>query len=346
MKAAAYTQGQGLSFADAPVPSVEDGELLVRVMASSICGTDVRIIRNGQRKLRDGERVILGHEFAGVVERGAGRFREGDRVGIAPNIGCGQCAMCVRGLPNMCPDYTAFGINIDGAHAEYVRVPREALAQGSVTFLPETVSFEAASLVEPLSCAVSGNRAAQIAMGDTVLIVGAGPIGLLHIALARLSGAANVIIADVQPERLEQARAFGPDLIVNSAQEDLREIAMRETGGWGLDAVITACSVPEVQAQALELLAPYGRVCFFGGLPKDRSKVLLDTNLIHYKNLVVTGMTGGAPRDYRLAMSLVASGRIDVTCVISHTFAQDAMAEAFDTALNRPAMKVVIRRGA
>jgi 2-desacetyl-2-hydroxyethyl bacteriochlorophyllide A dehydrogenase len=347
MIAATYTQNQGYAVQDVPVPEIADDELLVEVMASSICGTDLRILRSGHRKLKDGQRIVLGHEFAGVVVRAGDRaagFRAGQRVGVAPNMGCGQCAMCIRGLPNMCPDYTAFGITLDGAHAEFVRIPRAAIVQGSVMTLPDGISFTEAALVEPLSCVVNGARATRIEPGDNVVIFGAGPIGLLHLLVARHSGAAKVIVADVQPHRLRKAEELGASVVVRSDGENVRQRVLDETGNQGADAVITACSVAAVQEMALELLAPFGRLCLFGGLPKDGSMIRLDSNLIHYKNLLVTGVTGGAPRDFRAAMSLVAAGRVDVRQVISHAFATADMAEAFRVALHEETMKVVITR--
>lgn len=347
MIAATYTQGGCFAVEEMPTPSIRDDELLVKVMASSICGTDLRIIRNGHRKLAPNQKLILGHEFAGVVVR-AGRlqtaFREGQRIGVAPNIGCGQCDMCVRGLPNMCPDYTAFGITFDGGHTEFVRVPAAAIAQGSVHVLPDDLSFVRASLVEPLSCVVNGNRAAKIEMGDTAVIFGAGPIGLLHVMLARWSGASKVIAVDVQASRLAQAAEVGATSTILSTQEDVRERVFGETGGRGANAVITACSVPAVQEQSLGLLAPLGRVCFFGGLPKDGSAVRLDTNIVHYKQLELTGVTGGSPRDFRIALNLIASGCVDVERVVSHRFVTNDLAAAFDVAMNQECMKIVVCR--
>ncbi len=348
MIAATYTQNKGYAIENRPIPEIGEDEMLLRVMASSICGTDIRTIRNGHRKLEDGQTVVLGHEFAGIIERAGGRvkgYATGTHVGVAPNIGCGRCIQCARGRYNMCPDYSAYGINLDGAHADFVRIPAPSIEQGSVIPLPDSMSFQAASLIEPLSCVVNGIRSSRIELGDTVLIFGAGPIGLMHLMLARQSGAGKVLVADIQEDRIAQAREAGADDVVNPNREDVGERIVWETDGQGCNVIITACSVPAVQEQALELLAPYGRLCLFGGLPKDRAKVLFDSNLIHYKNLEVTGVTGGAPYDFRLAMKMIESGRIDVGRVISHVFAREDMAEAFDTALNKPAMKIVIRSG-
>lgn len=260
MIAATYTQGGAFSVADMPIPGIADDEILLRVGASSICGTDLRIIKNGHRKLQPGQTIALGHEFAGVVAEVGARvsgFPRGTRVAVAPNIGCGQCECCIQGLTNMCPDYTAFGITFDGAHAEYVRIPAAAISKGNVVRLPDEMPFTDAALVEPLSCAVNGSRASQIRMGDTVVVIGTGPIGLMHIMLANLSGACRVIVVDVLPHRLLPAKEVGADLTINSKEEDLRERVMHETAGKGADVVICACSIQSVQEESLGLLAPY-----------------------------------------------------------------------------------------
>jgi 2-desacetyl-2-hydroxyethyl bacteriochlorophyllide A dehydrogenase len=351
MFAAVYTQGKGFDVLDVPLPQAGDDELLVRVKASSICGTDLRIIKSGQRKLNEGDSVVLGHEFTGVVEQAgekvAAQFPVGSRLGVAPNIGCGSCPMCARALPNMCPNYSAYGINIDGAHTELVVIRHDSIAQGSVMKLPEGLPFYRASLIEPLSCAVHGVRTTRMEMGERVLIFGAGPIGLLHVQLSRLNGAGMVIAADLQADRLKTARSCGADVVVNSREQDVREEVMRLTDGDGVDVIITACSVPEIQEQSIDLLAPFGRVCFFGGLPKDRPHITIDSNAVHYKSLVVTGMTGGSPHDYRTALDLIASGRIDVEPLISHRCARGDMREAFDIALDgKEASKIVIEESA
>ena len=348
MIAATYTQGGGFRVTEVDKPTIQDDEILVRVMASSICGTDIRIIKNGHRKLQDGQTVTLGHEFSGVVAECGSRvtgIAVGARVGVAPNIGCGHCDVCIRGLTNMCPHYQAFGITFNGAHSEYLRVPAAAILQGNVTVLPDDLDFSAASLIEPLSCVVNGIRSCRIGLGETVVVFGAGPIGLMHIMLANLSGAGKVIAVDVHPHRLAQAKNVGADIIVNNREEDAREVIMRATADLGADAIITAASVASLQEEAIGLLAPLGRVCFFGGLPANQ-KVPLDTNAIHYKNLTVTGVTGGSPFDYRTAMKLLASKRVPTEPIISHVFCTDEMQTAFDTALGGETMKVVIRAAA
>jgi len=189
---------------------------------------------------------------------------------------------------------------------------------------------------------VDGVRVSRVELGDTVVIYGAGPMGLMHALLCRLSGAARLIMVDPQEDRLSQARAFGCDLAINPQNEDVRARLKRETDGQGADVVITACPVPEVQTEAVELLAPFGRLCLFGGLAKQSGRTPLDANAIHYGNLVVTGSTGGSVEDYRIALRLLAGKRIDLTRVISNVFPLGELAAAYQTAMAGPAGKVVL----
>ena len=235
--------------------------------------------------------LVLGHEIAGVIEKvgpGVTGYREGMRVAVAPNMGCGVCDHCVSGNTQMCATFKAFGINIDGGFAELLRVPAEAVRQGNLTVMPDGVDFAAAALAEPLSCVYNAFVAAGIGPGDTVLVMGSGPIGLMHARLAKMGGAAKVFMTDINAERLAYCAGLEP-AVIPVASEGLAERIREETGGRGLDVVITANPAPEAQVAALELAAINGRVMFFGGLPEGRNKVALDTNLVHYKQITIIG---------------------------------------------------------
>ena len=345
MIAATYTQGGRFEVAETPVPELHEGDVLLRVEAASICGTDTKIIRSGHRKLKDGQRIILGHEFAGVIEdvRGdAGRLKKGMRVGVAPNWGCGCCEACIRGLANYCPDYSAFGIESDGAHAEFVRVPAKAISQGNVVPLSDGLAWEEASLAEPLSCVVNAQSAVHIAPGDAVAVYGCGPMGLLHIILAAASGAGKVIALDINEARLESALKAGATHAVLSDKEDVAGRIKEITSG--LDVVITAVPVAAVISEGLDLLAPFGRLCLFAGLPKDKPEATINANAVHYKNLLVTGTTGGSNKDYRKALGLIQSRRVDVRQIISHRFSLREMGQAYEVALAGKGMKIVLNR--
>jgi threonine dehydrogenase-like Zn-dependent dehydrogenase len=343
--AATFTQGGGLKIGEVPPPTIGDDELLLRVDATSICGTDVKIARRGHRKLQAGQTIVLGHEFVGTIEQAGRRvkhYSEGQRVGVAPNIGCGHCEMCGRGLMNMCPDYSAFGINIDGAHTEFIRIPAPAIAQGNVIPLTNGISPAEATLAEPLSCAVNGVRTARVEQGDIVLIYGAGPMGLLNLMVALLSGASQVFVVDLDEARLKKATALGASKTFNPNRGAVRTWVMEETRGRGVNVVITAVPVPQLQVDGVQLLAPFGRLCLFAGLAMGESLMPLDTNTIHYKNLIVTGMTGGSPQDYRTALRLIESHRVDVTQVTSHAFPISKVGQAYEIAFSGKGMKVVM----
>jgi len=346
MIAATYTQGGRFEIAETQVPELCEGDVLLRVEAASICGTDTKIIRSGHRKLKDGQRIILGHEFAGVIEevRGnAGGLKNGMRVGVAPNWGCGCCEACIRGLANYCPDYSAFGIESDGAHAEFVRVPARAISQGNVVPLPDGLAWEEASLAEPLSCVVNAQGAVHIGPGDAVAVYGCGPMGLLHIILAAASGAGKVIAMDINEARLESALKAGATHAVLSDKEDVAG-RIKEISAGGVDVVITAVPVAAVISEGLDLLAPFGRLCLFAGLPKDKPEATINANAVHYKNLLVTGTTGGSNKDYRKALGLIQSRRVDVRQIISHRFSLQEMGHAYDVALAGKGMKIVLNR--
>ena len=345
MLAAMYRQGEGFSIGPVPKPSISGAEVLLKVRAAAICGTDVKIIRNGHRKLNSDQRIILGHEFVGVVAEvgdGVSGFRIGQRVSVTPNAGCGNCRACLQGESNYCSDYTAFGIDMDGGHAEYVRVPEVFLRQGNVVDIPESITDVEACLLEPLSCVVNGIRASQLRLGDIVVVFGVGPMGLLHVMLALIAGASKVIAVDTLKERLDVARLLGAGSILNDSPESVKQEIMDETGGVGADVIITACSVAAVQERALELMAPFGRLCLFGGLPRGSGPIRFDSNMVHYRNYLVTGSTGGGPIDYRIGMSLVKNQRVDLQRVVSDEFALSELAQAYDKACNGAAGKVVL----
>ncbi len=345
MLAASYTQGGALSITEIPVPRIRDDEMLLRVGATSICATDVKIVRAGHRKLRDGQQIVLGHEFAGTIAEVGSQvtgFTVGQRVGVVPNAGCGRCDACSRGRANYCPTYTAFGIDRDGSHSPFVRIPGVFIRQGNVVPLPPEISDDQASLLEPFSCVVNSVRESRVVLGDRVVIFGAGPMGLLHAKLFNISGAGKVVMVDPADDRLEQARRLGCDVTINPQHEHLRERVLSATDGQGADVIVTACPIAAVQSEAIQLLAPFGRLCLFGGLPKNSGPVPCDTNAIHYGNFQVTGTTGGSLQDYRIALRLVAGKRIDLGFVVAATLGLSQLREAYDLALAGAAGKVVL----
>ncbi len=345
MLAAVYHGPNDLRVEEVPVPQIGPGELLVKVRNASICATDLRILHGNHRKYSAGTVRIPGHEVVGdIAEIGPGLegYTLGQRVFIAPNMGCGRCPQCVSGKNNLCANYDAIGITIDGGFAEYVRVPANSVAQGNVIPLNKDVDPAVAALMEPFACVLRGQDALHIQPGEIVLVIGAGPIGVMHVKLAKVRGAGRVIVSEPMAERAAQVKRMGADRVVNPIEEDLQAAVLEESGGRGADAIIVAAPVHAAQEQALHLAAIGGRINFFGGLPKDRPTITLDANLVHYKELIVTGTTACSTDDCWRASRLVNAGVIDLSDVVSQRFPLREALAAFAAAEDRKSLKIVL----
>jgi L-iditol 2-dehydrogenase len=340
VKALVYHGADDLRVEERPTPSAGPGEVLVRVRACGICGTDLRIAAGAHRAYPEGTVRVPGHEIAGAVEQaGAGvDLAEGTPVFVAPNVGCGRCRQCRQGRVNLCATPTALGITVDGGFSTHVLVPAAGVEQGNVMALEQPLDAATVSAVEPLACVLRGQAPCDIGPDDVVLIVGAGPIGLLHLLAAQVREPAAVVVSEPSGARREQAAAWGADRVVDPESEDLAAVL----GEDGADVVITAAPAAAAQAEALRLAATGGRINFFGGLPKDRSEVALDTNLIHYKELLVTGTTANTNEDCRAALELVTSGAVDAGRLVTARRALADAGDAFDAARSGEALKVVI----
>lgn len=343
MKAAVLESLENLVVKDVPAPEVGDDEVLVKVAACAVCGSDIRMFHHGNPRLTPP--AIMGHEAAGVVER-VGRhvtkFKPGDRVALGGDVPCGECVFCEAGIGNNCQINYAMGYQFPGSFAEYVKLNRMVVNYGPVHKVPDHVSLEEVALAEPLGCVLNALELSPITFGDAVVIIGAGPIGCMIIEVARKMGAGKVIVVQRSRPRLELARQFGADVYVCSSEEDAVARVKDETRGLGADVIITANSAPEAQQTALQMAKNRGWINLFGGLPKGRSTVPLDTNLIHYKELFVCGSHGCMPRHHQKAVDLIADGVIDVKQYISHRFTLDEAREAFAAAEGRSGMRVVI----
>jgi L-iditol 2-dehydrogenase len=344
MLAAVYHGPNDLRVEARPTPDISPDEILLKVVRSSICGTDLRILHGGHRKYPAGTVRIPGHEVVGdIASVGANvkDFSVGQRLFIAPNMGCGHCRQCISGNNNLCANYDAFGITIDGSFAEYMRVPAAAILQGNLIPLQPGVDAAAAALIEPFACVLRGQNAVDVRVGDVVVIVGAGPIGVMHTLLARLRGATCVIVSEMIPERREQALRFGADMAV--APDELADAVKRASSGEGADVIIVAAPAHQAQESAVQIAAIGGRINYFGGLPKDRPTINLDSNIIHYKELIVTGTTACSTADCRQAAAIVNSGRIDLSSVISASYGLSEVTQAFAAAEDRKSLKVSLQ---
>lgn len=343
MKAAVLRAPQVLELGDIATPEAAAGELVLRVRAATVCGTDLRILTGRKTK---GVRFpsVIGHEFAGeVVQTGDGvtQFKTGDRVCMDPVVPCRACAYCKSGHENVCLHRQAMGYEFDGAFAEYIRIPAIALAAGNVFMMPAQMSFESAALAEPLACCINGQRNADVRLGDTVVILGAGPIGLMHAALARLSGARQVIVSEPNAARRQAAADRGVDHVCDPNAGSVEAFVKARTDGLGADVVILAIGVPQLANEALNLVRKGGHVNLFAGFTAGDTSAI-DVNLIHYNEIVVTGASALSRRDYELALNMLSTGQIDANALITHRYEVADSLAAFAEAGSGRALKVAI----
>jgi L-iditol 2-dehydrogenase len=326
-----------------PVPG--PGDLKIRVHACSTCGTDVKISKFGHHHIVPPR--VMGHEIAGeIVELGAGvggDWAVGDRVQVIAAIPCGTCAECRRGRMTVCTRQESMGYHYDGGFAQFMVVPAKVLAVDGVNRVPEAVGFAEASVTEPLACVLNGQELARVGDGDDVVVVGSGPIGCLHVRLARARGAARVFLVDINADRLALAAALvAPDATVDAGHTDAVDEIRKLTDGRGADVIITAAASGAAQEQALLMAAPQGRISFFGGLPKDNPVIACDSNLVHYRELTIVGANGSSPAHNAGALGLIASGSVPVADLITRRLPLDRALEAFDVVARGEAIKVTV----
>jgi L-iditol 2-dehydrogenase len=343
MRAVVYHGPRDLPVTDVPDRPLRRGDVRVTVVSAGVCGTDVRIFKGEHSAYADGVGRVPGHEIVGRVAEAdtlPPGVAEGDLVFVAPNIGCGECRQCAQGNENLCPTTEGIGITLDGGFAENVLVPARAVDRGNLIRLDDASSADAAVLIEPLACVLRGQEKIDVRPGDTVLVGGGGPVGLLHIALAKARGASLVLCSEPSPDRRSAALRAGAAVVADPGEVDSAVADL--TDGAGMDVVITAAPAHALQAAALHLAGPSGRVLFFGGLPRSRPTVELDTNAIHYKELTVAGTTASTLDDCRRAAELVSQGRIELEWMVSDRVGLADFAQAIAKVQDGTARKVVI----
>ena len=352
MYCAVLERPRELRIVEKPIPETGEGDILVRVVACAICGTDVKEYFSGHKLIKSYP-IVPGHEISGEIVK-IGRsvrefdvlvdgvkerrsFTEGEKVVIAPVVVCETCVNCVEGRSESCSFREDFGFNYDGGFEEYIVVPEKLLKKkiSPIIQIPRSVPYYAAAISEPFSCALHAHkklvRAGKwnkrrgiynitqgIVEGDVVVVIGGGPLGCMHAELARSSSAELVIIAQDSEWKLNMIKKLGVAdyYVLNKTTEDLLDAVDKITDGCGADVVITATSNPIAQIQALKIIRQGGAVSFFGGVSKDA--VEIPTNKIHYNGPFITGTSGASPYHIPLILRLMAEGKIDATKYITH----------------------------
>jgi L-iditol 2-dehydrogenase len=340
MKAAMLYGVKDLKIEEIPKPKVAAGEVLVKVKAATTCGTDLKIFQRGYVEKVITLPTIFGHEWAGeVVEVGEDLEWpvKGMRVRAGNSAPCLRCAMCQKGKYNLCENM----IWLWGAYAEYIKVPARMVLV-NMQEIPRHVSFEEAAITEPLACVLHGVEEAHVKLGDTVAIVGAGPIGLLHLLTVKKMGAEKVLVIDLVEERLNVAEKLGADEAINAGKVDVAETVRKFTNGYGADVVIEAIGLSATWEQALRLVRKGGTVLEFGGCPPG-TEIKVNAEMLHYGEVTVMGTFHTTPLHFRKALNLIASGTIDVKPLITRKMKLVNIREAFDIlATSKSEIKIAI----
>jgi L-iditol 2-dehydrogenase len=310
VKALVFNQPFDMELRDVHVAPLGPGDLRVRVRHAGICGTDLRIY-SGTKSVA-GPRII-GHEFAGTVAELGSEvtdYHEGDRVVVYPMITCHECYACRAGRQNICVNRQTLGYEVNGGFAEYVTVPAKAVRGGNVLPVPVSLSDEEAAVSEPVAAALQGIRQGGVTSDQVVLITGAGPLGLAHVQLSRLYGAATVVVSEPQPERRRMAIEQGANHAVDPSE--LHDLF----GDVGPDIAFVDVGVPALVEQNVALLRKGGRCVIFAGMPPE-SRISFDPNFLHYREIDLIGSSGSKPELQAEVLAMGAAGRLNLRALVS-----------------------------
>jgi len=341
MKAAILKQPGKLEISKARTPDCPAGGVLVKVKACGICSADAKMLAQGHRALNYPR--IPGHEIAGVVEQSrTNAFKEGCRIQIAPGLRCGRCSYCLKGMDNLCPNREILGFTQNGGFAEYIAIPIDDGIVGSLNIIPGAVSYNHATLAEPLACCINAQNKINITKNDKVLIIGAGPLGFLHAFVAKHKGAEHILISEPQTHRQKTAIHTWADTVIDPGTDNMTEKVMAATHSKGVDAIIFACSQVGLNDMFMKLLAPAGRVSIFSGIASQFSQSSIDFNQIHYNEFFISGSYGCTADQNRNAMDLVSSEPRLAQELITHCVNLDTIHQGIEHTASQKGLKTIV----
>ncbi len=323
-------------------PACPADGLILKIMAVGLCGSDIRNLTSDSRK--GNYPFIYGHEIVGVVDEigpEQTKYNVGDRLYLFPGTYCMECDECISGHSENCSNHEVAHLAGTGGFAQYIAVKGEKVRRGGIYYIPEDVTYEAASLGEPLTSVYACLDNCKIGYPDTLVIIGAGPIGCFMAQLAKLRGAQKVIMIDLNDSRLEMAKEFGVDETINSTNIDPIQEVLRLTNGKGADKVISATPANATQTQSIHMVKKGGLVVFFGGVPKG-SMTELDCNLIHYNNIWIKGHFGASYIQSKKAFELAINPNFPTEKFITHILPLDKINEGIQLTRTGEAIKVVL----
>lgn len=343
----AYTVAPGkIEIIENTLGEISEGQVLLKVFSCAVCGSDVRILAHGNPRVKYPQ--IMGHEIAGEivqVGKGVDNFKIGDRVALGADVPCGECEHCKSGRGNCCDINYAIGYQFEGGFSEYMLLDPLVVKEGPLHKIPDNVDYNTATLAEPLACCINGYERGLMNNREkaSVVIFGAGPVGILLSLLAPAYKTSQVIMIDPNEERLNRAKnEFKVTHIINPLKEDAVKKVFELTGNKGADMIFTACTAVDTHEMAIDMLAKRGVVNLFGGLPKDSRKISFYSNDLHYKEAYITGSHGSTPDQHKKALNLIAEKKINVEGIITHTYPLSEINEAFEMASSGKAIKIII----
>ncbi len=340
MRATIFHRPGEVTVEERAAPEPGPGELRLTIAAAALCASDVRVYR-GEKYAAPG--VVPGHELAGVVDalgEGVEGHALGDRVVVCPILACGRCRFCARGRRNRCIARRTLGYDLDGGFAEQMTVPAELVALGHVLRVPPALPLSIAAITEPVACTLNSLDLLDVRPGTSLAILGAGPMGLLHVLLARAAGSAPIIVSEPVSERREVARRWGADIVVDPTTDDLEASVRDATDGYGVDAVAVSVGVAELANQALSLVARQGTVNLFAGFPPG-STIPLDVNALHYAEIVLSGSQNATTDQYRRSVALLGS-LPHVDELLTHRYGIEQAPRAYDSRLSLSGLKSLV----
>ncbi len=350
MRAVVYYAPCDIRVEDRPDPVPAEDNLIVEVHCCAICGTDVKIATAGNPRCHPPR--VIGHELVGHVVHAGSRtkgFVLGERVTLATTLACGNCPYCRMGRGNLCPNARPISYDFDGGFADFLAIPPLAIGGGNVVKVPGSVSDEAAALSEPLSCVVNALELAGLKSGDTILILGGGPLGALHAEAARAMGAKTVMIVQRSEPRLSFLRQLRGLRVIDGAREDASAIVREQTGGLGVDVVSVCAPNRTAQEQAIDLVRKAGTVSLFASLARDDADITLNSRTIHYGELRVVGASDSRPEHVVKAIQLMADGKIQIPPLITHRLSLEDIHKGLHLMKTKQSLKVLVsparRRG-
>jgi L-iditol 2-dehydrogenase len=322
---------------DAEIPQCEEGGVLIKTEAFSVCGTDIKAYNVGNNRLTHPQTV--GHEFVGRVEESKTQaFPKGTRVVMAPTIGCGECHYCKIGKRNLCAKPRSIGFQIPGAMAEYLSLPSDAITGGHLIKCPEDIPAPVAAIAEPLSCVINGLSRAPVNTMSDVLVIGLGAIGLLHAIAIRNAGVKNIVTSDFPGRKADIAKSLGFTVL---SPDELIEKWKDLSGGLGFELVVIAAPVQKVQETAPMYARKGGYVSYFASLPPEHEKLNLSSRMIHYNELVLYGTSDSTPKHVEEAVTLLSERKDDFSKVIT-VLPMEQWLEAYQGVMDMRYAKVVL----